>query len=223
MTINHQSYCIFSFLWIYISGLDWPIHIPSITLWFCFWFFFPLACLFRWPTSMALKPDYLPLVLFQILICIGMMDRVWSCIHMCPISVNLNSFKRNWSKIQEFEKTFATFCSKKLFWLHGEVWKPTKATHKPLMNEISKLKYRFLQGFRGKILQIIQKRVNAVKSSKRIMCQLKIIGKEKPVVDLVSLEDHKMLGNTGKYRQFLWLQTNFLYLSSLLILEMHLS
>lgn len=172
---------------------------------------------------MALKPDYLTLVLFQRVICIGMMDPVWSCIHMCPISVNLNSFKRNWSKIQKFEKTFAPFSSKELFWLHGEVWKPTKATQKPLMDEISKPKYKFLQGFRGKILQIIQKTVNAVKSNKIIMCLLKFIGKKEPVIDLVSLEVNKMLGNTRKCRQLLWLQTNFLYLSSLLILEMPLS
>lgn len=71
------------------------------------------------------------------------------------------------------------------------------------MDEISKLKYKFLQGLRGKIFQIIKKRVNAVKSNKRIMCQLKFIGKEKSVTDLVNLEDHKMLGNMRKCRQLL--------------------
>lgn len=71
------------------------------------------------------------------------------------------------------------------------------------MDEISKPKYKFLQGFRGKILQIIQKSVNAVKSNKIIICLLKFIGKKEPVIDLVSLEVNKMLGNTRKCRQLL--------------------
>lgn len=63
---------------------------------------------------------------------------------------------------------------------------------KPLIDEISKLKYKFGQGLRGKILQIIQKRFNSVKPNKRITCHLKFIGKEKPAPDLVSLVDHKI-------------------------------
>lgn len=46
--------------------------------------------------------------------------------------------------------------------------------------------------------------VNVVKSNKRIMCHLKFIGKGKPRTDLVSLVDHKVLGNTvRKFRQLL--------------------
>lgn len=72
---------------------------------------FPSGLPFLWcPISMALKPDYFTLLLFQSH-CIGVMHHVWSFIRVCSISVNLNSFKRSWSKIQKFEKT-SPFSSK---------------------------------------------------------------------------------------------------------------
>lgn len=125
----------------------------------------------------------------------------------------------------EVSKNIFPIPFQRVIWLHGEAWKSTKATQKSLTNEISKTEYKLWQALRGKIsLQIIQKMVNVVKSNKRIMCHVKFIGKGKPMANLVSLVDHKVLGNTvRKFRQLLWLQAKFLYLSSLLILERDLS
>lgn len=125
MTINHQPNCIFSFLSIYISGLDWSIHDPSWNLWFCFRLF-PSGLPFLVPLFCGIEAWLFDTCAVSKSHSIGMMDHIWSCIHVCSISVNLNSFKRNWSKIRTFEKTIAPFSSKQLFWLHGEVFKPVK-------------------------------------------------------------------------------------------------
>lgn len=146
MTPNHQPNCFLFPLNLHLG--PWLIYPHSTFLHeFCDFVagFFPLACLFGAPLLWHWLFDTCAVSECH---CIGMMDHVWSCIHLCSISVNLNSFKRNWSKMQKFEKTFAPFHSKELFWLHGEVWKLIKATQQPLMDEISKLQIE-IQIFSG--------------------------------------------------------------------------
>lgn len=70
----------FSFLRIYVSGLDWSIHIPSRTLWFCFRLFL-LACLFcgvpfLWHWSLIISH----------FCCFRVIALVW-CIMFDPLSV----------------------------------------------------------------------------------------------------------------------------------------
>lgn len=193
MTINHQPNCIFFFL-LNLQLRFWLIHACSFLNFVILFWVFPIwPAFFSSPLLWHRSLIYLAPVLFQRGIALVWQGDIWSCIHACSISVNLNYFKRHWSEIQKFEKTFAPFPFKELFWLYDEVWKSSKATLMSLTNEISKLEYKLWQALRGNIsLQIIQKMVNVVKSNKRIMCHIKFIGKGKHMTNLVGLVDHKV-------------------------------
>lgn len=128
----------------------WLVHPHSFMNFVILFQVFPIwPAFFSSPLLWHWSLIYLTPVLFQRCIALVWQGGIWSCIHTCLISVNVISFKRNWSKIQKFPKTFSPFHSRELFWLHGEDWKSTKDT--PLTNEISKLEYKLWQALRGKI------------------------------------------------------------------------